>query len=958
MAGIVPILAWILIVGNTGSTYQAEYGLDGGVEVKKFLNEKLPNIDPDASQNWQIVDAFPNLTFVNPIYLLQEPGTDDLWVAEHAGKIYRFPRNENVTEAERTVILDISDQVKQDDVSGIKSFVFHPEYGEAGSPNASYIYIFYRYTPTPPAANEDAYLRVSRFSVLGDGTIDKSSEFVLIHQFSYNRWHDGGDMTFDNDGFLYISLGEDTNVANAQRLDGGLFGGILKIDVDMDPSRSHPIRRQPQNTAVIPAGWEDSYSQGYYIPNDNPWVDESGAYLEEYYAVGLRAPHRMTYDNVEDEIWIGEVGEGRREQILHLVKKANYGWPVWEGTLPGDKIGNVVLTEGDLTFPIYEYSHLDGQAVIGGHVYRGTEFAAELYGKYIYADYLTRTVHALSFDEVTGEPYVEFLAKAPAGGLLGGIGKDADNELYMIRFAGYNTTNGRIYKLERITQEVSNPPALLSQTGAFSNLSTMAPVGGLIPYEVINPLWSDGTAKQRWFAIPNNGTHNFSHEQIEYSEQGNWIFPTGSVFVKHFEYNDKKIETRFLVRGDDAQWYGLSYRWRDDQTDADLLDDGLITTIDVGGGESIDWQFPSRIECFQCHTDNPGTVLGLRTHQLNRDAFYPTTGRIANQLDTYAHIGLLGNDFDESQLDDVLTAVPLDDETAELSLRVRSYLDSNCSNCHQPSGTAVGLFDARLTTPLEEQNIVNGPVVKPIVPDPVVISPGDLGSSVLFVRMNSLEEGVAMPPLARHVLDQDALTVLSRWIAELGAALPVDLAGFQGIADGSSVILDWRTLSEQNNYGFEVERRTQTTAFETIGFVEGMGTTDVEQEYRFVDETPVSNGDPLLYRLKQIDFDGRFEYSMEIEVEPNTPGQAILYDNYPDPFNPTTNIEYEVPAQLQVTLIVFDMLGREVARLVDADQPAGRYRVTLDAADLPSGTYVYRLVAGNKVIAKKLVLAK
>ncbi|CAN0554110.1 unnamed protein product, partial [Laminaria digitata] len=324
---------------------------------------------------------------------------------------------------------------------------------------------------------------------------------------------------------------------------------------------------------------------------------------------------------------------------------------------------------------------------------------------------------------------VEYLAKAPAGGLLGGIGRDVDDELYFIRFAGYNTTNGRIFKLKKTTQEISEPPAKLSQTGVFENLTTLSTSAGLIPFDVLAPLWSEGADKQRWFAIPNNGSYNYSHEQITFSKDGNWGFPTGSVLVKHFGYKDQKIETRLLVRGDDAEWYGLSYKWRDDQSDADLLADGLTTTIDVDG-ESIAWRFPSRVECFQCHTDAAGTVLGLKTRQLDKDLFYPTSGKVANQLDSYAHIGLLGNDFDASVFDDALTSAHIGDESVAPGFRVRSYLDSNCAHCHQPSGPAVALFDARLTTPLDEQGIINGPVVKPLdLQDPLVISPGNLEPS-------------------------------------------------------------------------------------------------------------------------------------------------------------------------------------------------------------------------------------
>lgn len=960
MGGLLCICCLFIAIGVSDTSYYAEYGLDNGVAFEKFIDNKLPFIDPDASLDWKIVDAFPNLSFINPIYLLQEPGTNDLWVAEHAGRIYRFEKNASVSSNDRALILDISDQVKQDDVSGIKSFVFHPEYGQSGSPNADYIYLFYRYTPTPPADNDAAYLRISRFKVNADGQIDRSSEFVLIHQFSTNRWHDGGDMLFDEEGFLYISVGEDTNVAKSQTLDGGLFGGVLRIDVDQDPNRSHPIRRQPENKGNIPDGWEDSYSQGYYIPNDNPWSDNNTDLLEEYYALGLRAPHRMTYDAVENKIWIGEVGEWRREEVNLLKKKANFGWPVWEGQLEGDKAGNVTLTEGDLTFASYEYSHSEGQAIIGGHVYRGRTFADELYGKYIYADYNTRNVYTLDFDTETGEPAAKFLAKAPAGGLLGGIGKDADNEIYLIRFAGYNTTNGKIYKLEKTSQVIPTPPALLSQTGAFTSLTTMTPAKGFIPFEVNAPLWSDGVEKHRWLAVPNNGTHNYTHEQIMYSDQGHWVFPTGSVLVKHFEHKGRKIETRLLVRGDNGEWYGLSYRWRSDQRDADLLNDGLIESIDIDG-ESINWQYPSRTACFKCHTDQAGIVLGPRTRQLNGDAFYPTTGRIANQLKTFAHIGLLGNDFDEAVFEDVLTATALTDTTAPLSHRVRSYLDSNCAHCHQPGGTAVALFDARLDTPLEEQGLVYGPVVESLgIANAHVVTPGNKETSLLYQRMASLEEGVAMPPIAKHELDATALVMLSDWIAELEIApnLPVDLDRFEGTAEGTSINLEWETQSEQNNAGFEVERRTRTTSFKTIGFVSGAGSTESPRIYRFTDPIPVTNGETLKYRLKQIDFDGRFTYSPEIEVVIEDPKQAALHKNYPNPFNPTTIIMYEVPAQLQVTLLVFDMLGREVARLVDADQPAGRYRVAFDAGSLPSGTYVYRLVAGNEVISRKLVLAR
>ena len=951
------LLSTSLTVSTPINPPHSQTGRIEAVEVGMFLDWVLPDLDPNKSLNWKIVDAFPNLVFKNPVYALQEPGSNDLWVAEHAGKIYRFNNRKEVTAEEKTNILDISSRVKQDDASGLKSFAFHPEYGQDESPNAHYIYLFYRYTPFPPDNGDSAYLRLSRFSVQANGQINADSELVLIQQFSVSRWHDGGDILFDNEGYLYVSLGEDTQVAHAQTLNGGLFGGVIRIDVDMDTTRSHPIRRQPQNMAPsLPPGWENSFSQGYYIPNDNPWQSDGGTYLEEFYAIGLRSPHRMTYDQVNDEIWLGDVGESRREEINLITKKANYGWPIWEGSLPGDKAGNVLLNEGDIAFPVYSYTHTEGQAIIGGHVYRGATFADELTGSYIYSDYATRNVYALTLDESTGEPKVEFLAKAPAGGLISGLGKDASNELLLIQYGFYGEENGRLLRLEKTTQTVRSAPSTVSYTGAFTDFEAMTAKEALIPYSVINPLWSDGSTKKRWFAIPNNGSHDIPQEQMTFSANGNWDFPVGSVFVKHFSYKGTHIETRFLVRGEDSEWYGLSYKWREDQSDADLLEDGLITNLKIKSGETIQWQFPSRTQCFQCHTENAGVILGFRSHQLNSSTYYPSTGITANQLSTFATIGLLGDDFDVSQLDNLLTSAAIDDEEADVSFRVRSYLDSNCSHCHQPGGNAVALFDARLTTPLEEQNLIDGTVVESLVSGSRIVKPGDLNQSALYLRMNSLEAGITMPPLSRYTIDSTAIDLIREWI--LDPLLPVTLVRFHGISNGKTTTLQWETQSEQNNYGFEIQRRYVSTEFATIGFIEGKGTTETNHNYQFTDQMPPLHEQSIYYRLKQIDFNGQHEYSSEIRVFSPIPATAQLFDNYPEPFNPITTIGYELSRQGLVKIMLFDMLGRKVRTLVEEKQSAGSHQIVLDATDLPNGAYIYTLETMNTSIYKTLVVQK
>ncbi len=188
------------------------------------------------------------------------------------------------------------------------------------------------------------------------------------------------------------------------------------------------------------------------------------------------------------------------------------------------------------------------------------------------------------------------------------------------------------------------------------------------------------------------------------------------------------------------------------------------------------------------------------------------------------------------------------------------------------------------------------------------------------------------------------------------AVLPVELVEFVGRKTSEGVSLSWKTASELNNSGFEVQRRgASREAWQILGFVRGNGTTTEAQSYSFQDRT--ASG-VVQYRLKQIDFDGQFEFSNVIEVDAGVPKQFALDQNYPNPFNPTTMIRYELPVASTVSLKVYDVLGREVATLVNERQEAGAYSVTFNANTLSSGVYFYRLQAGNFVATKKMMLVK
>jgi uncharacterized repeat protein (TIGR03806 family) len=319
-------------------------------------------------------------------------------------------------------------------------------------------------------------------------------------------------------------------------------------------------------------------------------------------------------------------------------------------------------------------------------------------------------------------------------------------------------------------------PLLLSQTGAFSDTRNRIPSKALIPYDLIVAFWSDGAMKTRWVAIPG--------EEIKFSATGQWTFPAGTVFVKNFdlpvdaaEPNAKRrLETRLLVRDSAGGVYGVTYKWRADESDADLLPGSLLEDISVktatGGARRQTWYYPSRKDCMTCHTAAAGGVLGLKTRQLNHNFSYPS-GVTDNELRTWNHVGLFNRTIPSAELDGFPALAALDDTSRSLEDRARSYLDANCSHCHHPGGT-VAYFDARYTTPLAQQGLIDGPVlIDQGIDRPRIISPHDTWRSIAFMRANT-DGDIRMPPLARETIDQYGVSLLSQWILSLPGRAVLD----------------------------------------------------------------------------------------------------------------------------------------------------------------------------------------
>jgi hypothetical protein len=268
----------------------------------------------------------------------------------------------------------------------------------------------------------------------------------------------------------------------------------------------------------------------------------------------------------------------------------------------------------------------------------------------------------------------------------------------------------------------------------------------------------------------------------------------------------------------------------------------------------------------------------------------------------------------------------------------------------------VGYFNAAATPTLADWQTASGQDANSVSKEVFFVSATDLH----LTGASNGDVDLAGTPIAGITTDIDGETrsATSPYMGadEASIPLPVELTSFSASYANGSVNLKWSTATETNNQGFEIQRKSNAD-YEVIGFVNGNGTTTQQQSYSFTDNN-VSNG-VYSYRLKQLDYDGTFSYSNVIEIDISAPLQFELSQNYPNPFNPATMINYQTAAPVNVNLTVFNMLGEEVAVLINNQfTEAGQHSVRFDGSNLASGTYIYRLTAGDFVQTKKMMLTK
>lgn len=677
------------------------------------------------------VEAFPGLPLKKAVDLdrFAPSGAEPHWiVTELGGKIGSFPESGPFTEREPVFAFEPPESSpspgQRPGSIRIYSIEFHPRY-----PSTPWVFVSINERVAEQGTN-----RVARFTVppISPPRFAPESRVDLLSWTSLG--HDGCDLKFGPDGLLYISTGDGEkpgDPANVGQKTNNLLGSILRIDVDA----TDEVRALP-----------------YRIPESNPFTDYESV-PPEVWAYGLRNPWRMNFHPETGELFLGDNGDEHWELVRRISAGSNHGWSAYEGSYPFRLSNPLAGPNPTLTTPVWEHPHTEMRSVIGGYFYRGKAHP-DLRGQYLYGCYFNRKLWAFSWDPVSRQAS-DVRRIADLDHQIVSFAEDAEGELLIV------THDGPVYRLEKAPPETPLPiPPLLSETGLYSDTSTLTPSEGVASYEINAEAWEDGAEVVRHFGIPPGpGIQARRGENVQKS----WLFPNGSAFARTLTHRSPegtpfRVETQVMHR-DREEWRFLTYRWRPDQSDAELVPEGGDTEPFSVGDLTLSHRFASRRECTACHTQKSFFLLGFSTGQMNHE----------DQLDRIAKAGWFQPKQEPRPEIAPALASPLD-ESASLSDRARSYLHVNCAHCHREAGLGGRAeFELLHWLPLEEtRSIDTRPLIGlPGLGDVVrVIAPGVPDHSEIVRRM-AIRGPNQMPLIGSHKVDQEGLALIREWISSL-----------------------------------------------------------------------------------------------------------------------------------------------------------------------------------------------
>ncbi len=719
---------------------------------------------PEPPPPFRIERAFPKLSFRNPLHLSQPPGQapglERFFVCEQGGKILSFRTDDGVGQADVAIDLPKEltgyDKAKVGGVGDLYALAFHPQFQKN---RFCYLcYVLNSKTANPLADGS----RVSRFRMTETvpPRIDPTSEKVLITWLGGG--HNGCDLHFGPDGFLYISTGDAASPNPPDSFNTGqdisdLLSSVLRIDVDREEK-----------------------SQAYAVPTDNPFVKLQGA-RPEVWAYGFRNPWRMSFDRKTGDLWVGDVGWEQWEMIYRVKKGGNYGWPIMEG--PQSVRSDCAIGPTPISPPALALPHSESASITGGFVYRGQKYP-EWQGTYIFGDWVSGKIWGTRFD---GDKVVSHRELAQTTQRIVAFGEDQNQELYLLDHA----ESGFIYRLvpnEAARDWQPHFPKLLSQTGLFSSVKEHALAEGVVPFSIHAEMWADNASAVRFLALPGKSIARMYDRSPPWpNNSGEVQFPVNGVVGKtlSLEMNQgnpqsrRRVETQ-LLHWDGFFWKGYSYAWNQDGTDAVLVEArGATRTLEVvrsdfpGKTQKQAWHYPSRTECLTCHNSWSGFTLAFNPAQLNKPHdFGAGVSDQLVQLEKAQYIQFL--QLGGNGTPDKPRAIPSDrltnphDRSQKLEDRARSYLHINCSHCHQFGAGGTAMIDLRAKNKLEETNLI---AAKPLqgafdIPGGQIVVKGEPHRSILYYRLAKSGPG-HMPHIGSELIDREGLRLIHDWIAAL-----------------------------------------------------------------------------------------------------------------------------------------------------------------------------------------------